>query len=62
MSLNESQQRAVAVALRQLEERLGRIEDIIERDESGALFTALDRGGLAMRPSVSAQSWPNCAP
>ena len=38
MSLNESQQRAVAVALRQLEERLGRIEDIIERDESGALF------------------------
>jgi hypothetical protein len=38
VSLNESQQRAVAVALRQLEERLGRIEDIIERDESGALF------------------------
>ena len=38
MSLNESQQRAVAVALRQLEERLGRIGQIIDHDESGALF------------------------
>lgn len=38
MSLNESQQRAVAVALRQLEERLGRVEDILGREESGVLF------------------------
>jgi HAMP domain-containing protein len=38
MSLNESQQRAVAVALRQLEDRLGRIEDIVHHDESGVLF------------------------
>ena len=39
MSLNQSQQRAVAVALRQLEERLSRIEDIIGRSESGVLFS-----------------------
>jgi len=38
VSLNPNQQRAVAVALRQLEERLGRVEDIIGRDESGAMF------------------------
>jgi hypothetical protein len=37
-SLNADQRRAVVVALRQLEERLGRVEDIIGRDESGALF------------------------
>jgi len=39
VSLNPSQQRAVAVALRQLEERLSRVEDIIGRDESGVLFS-----------------------
>lgn len=38
MSLNPNQQRAVATALRLLEERLSRVEDIIGRDESGALF------------------------
>lgn len=38
MSLNPNQQRAVATALRLLEERLSRVEEIIGRDESGALF------------------------
>jgi len=37
-SLNADQRRAVVVALRQLEERLARIEEILDRDESGALY------------------------
>jgi hypothetical protein len=37
-SLNADQRRAVVVALRQVEERLGRIEEILDHDESGALY------------------------
>lgn len=36
-SLNADQRRAVVVALRQLEERLGRIEEILDHDEFGVL-------------------------
>jgi hypothetical protein len=38
VSLNPNQGRAVGVALRLLEERLSRIENIADRDESGALY------------------------
>ncbi len=38
MSLNPNQGRAVGVALRLLEERLARIENIADRDESSALY------------------------
>ena len=38
MSLNPGQERALTVALRLLEERLARVEDIIRRGESGRLY------------------------
>lgn len=38
MSLNLAQERAVSVALRLLEERLARVEDLLDRDEAGLLY------------------------
>ncbi|MGA2512619.1 MAG: hypothetical protein ABSG37_03270 [Candidatus Limnocylindrales bacterium] len=38
MSLNVNQERAVSVALRSLEERLARVEGLLDRDEEGLLY------------------------
>lgn len=41
MSLNPNQERAVSVALRLLEERLARVEELLHRDEQGLLYRRL---------------------
>jgi hypothetical protein len=54
MGLNENQERAVGVTLRLLEERLKRIEQVIDADEEGILYRRVARISPAEREKMRA--------
>ena len=53
MGLNENQERAVAVTLRLLEERLADIERVIAEDEEGALYRRVARFSPEQREKMN---------